>query len=148
MITPINPATDGYFCSPLSVASNGYLCNPFYTPPSGADEDHYTRRPNEPVIWCDDDNIRCQEELTKFKAKPEDEQKAIVIEAIETVKRAAPTSESITDAQDVADELQALDDMMCQVECINILLLAYFRVISENRRRQDEVAAMFLLGFL
>lgn len=104
------------------------------------------RRPNEPVIWCDDERLRCQDELSAFKAKPEDEQKAIVAEAMEAIK-AAPQAEHIIDAQEVVADLDGLADIMCQVECLNMLLLAYFRLKFENRR-QDDIAAMLLLGIL
>ena len=108
----------------------------------------HRRRPNEPVIWCDDDNIKCQDELTAFKAKPEDEQKAIVLDAMDAIKKASPTTELIIEAQYAVEEFARLDDMLCQAECLNMLLLAYYRLCFIRKREQNDIAAMLLLGIL
>jgi hypothetical protein len=123
------------------------LCNQPYTVPSSGVYDHYKRRPNEKVIWQDDE-IKAQEELTKFKERTEDEQKELVSEAIEAVKAADSQDEMVADAQDVVAELGTLDNLMCQVECLNVLLLVYFRLMFEKRRQEEEIAALLVLGML
>lgn len=123
------------------------LCNQPYTLPSNGCEDHYKRRPNEPVKWCDDE-IRCQEELTAFKAKPEHEQEAVALEAIDAIKAAEPITDTIADAQEAIAALADTSDMLRQVECLNVLLLAYFELRLIKRREDDDIAAMLMLGML
>lgn len=123
------------------------LCNQPYTVPSSGHEETRRRRPNEPVIWCDDE-IRCQEELTAFNAKPEHEQEAVALEALDAIKAAEPITDTITDAQEAIAALADTSDMLRQVECLNVLLLAYFELRLIKRREDDDIAAMLMLGML
>ena len=52
------------------------LCNQPYTLPSRGYDDHYVRRPNEKVAWCDE--VEAQELITKFDELPEEKQKVVV----------------------------------------------------------------------
>ena len=122
------------------------LCNQPYTLPSNGYEDHYKRRPNEKVIWHDD-WIKAQEELTEFKALPEQEQEIVAQQAIKAVKASVSDDETVLDAKEALGAYDTASDMLLQLEELNILIIAYF-MIQFQKKREDEIATLLMLGVL
>ena len=126
------------------------LTNQPYTLPSNGYEGegtYYRRKRGEKVIWHDD-WIKAQEELTEFKALPEDEQEVVAQQAIEAIEATESTSEATVDAREAIEAYRATTDALLQLEELNILLLGYFMLDLEKRREEDDIAAMLMLGVL
>jgi hypothetical protein len=119
------------------------LCNQPYTVPSRGYEDHYVRRPNEKVKWCDE--IEAQELITKFEALPEEKQKIVVKEVVKTIK--ASESEIVEDAQDVLEDFDTTAEMLHNIAELRVMLKAYY-LLKCQRRRKNNTAALILLGVL
>ena len=108
-------------------------------------EDHYKRRPNEKVVWRDD-WLKAQEELTKFKALPEDEQIEVTAQAIETLKGADSDIEAVIDAREVVQNLPDANGLLAEIEELHILIIGYYML--ELNRKRNNIAAMLMLGVL
>ena len=107
----------------------------------------FRRRPNEKVVWHDD-WLKAQEKLTEFKALPEQEQETVAEQAIEAVKASVSDAPAIVDARQALEDYDAATDALLQLEYLNSLLLAYFMLRLEQRREEDDIAAMLILGIL
>jgi len=100
-----------------------------------------TRRPGERFV-TQDEWLQAQEALTKLKAKPKREQKAVTKKAVEAVRES--TDEAVKEAQEF---LFDYDGAVTQLENLEVVLVAYF-MLELKRRQANDVAAMLMLGVL
>ena len=95
-------------------------------------------------VWYDD-WAEAQDELTKFKALPDDEKEAVVEAAVHEVKDTDSDVEQVAEAKAVIGMVD-YDDLLNQVAALDAIMTAYFML--EARRRRQNIAAMLMLGIL
>jgi hypothetical protein len=100
------------------------------------------RRPGE-RFTTQDDWLKAQEELTKLKARPNDEQKRVAKKAIDVVKKSSETFEAVSQAKEYIDTSGEAIDYLDRLE---VVLVAYFMLQYNNK--QKNISAMLMLGIL
>lgn len=105
------------------------------------------RRPGE-KFTTQDEWLRAQEELTKLKAKPVEEQTKVAQRAVATVKDSVSDIEAVKEAQDyILESGPDIQAILADLGRLEVVLNAYYVLMLQQRDEKDTVA-MLALGIL